>query len=154
MIQIGQEAPDFKLFNTDKKEIALSDYRGKNVVVLFFPLAFTSTCTEELCNMRDNIAYYNGLNAVILGISVDSLFTQKKFKEEQALTFDLLSDFNKTTATAYGALYADWGFGWKGVTKRASFVIDAKGIVRHVEVQENAGELPNFQAINTALETI
>ena len=94
-VNVGDQAPDFKLFNTDKAEVNLADYRGKNVVVLFFPLAFTGVCTAELCQMRDDIATYSGLNAEILGISVDSIFTLGKFKEEQNLPFNLLSDFNK-----------------------------------------------------------
>ena len=97
-LKVGDQAPDFKLFNTEKAEINLADYRGKNVVVLFFPLAFTGVCTAELCQMRDDIATYSGLNAEILGISVDSIFTLGKFKAEQNLPFNLLSDFNKERA--------------------------------------------------------
>src|SRR5882672_10859688 len=103
--EINSKAPDFKLFNTEKKEISLSEQKGKNVVLLFFPLAFTSTCTAELCAIRDNYAMYNGLNATVFGISGDSLFSLKKFKEEQNLNFDLLSDFNKDVSTAYGSIY-------------------------------------------------
>src|SRR3954467_1753299 len=112
-LKINQPAPDFKLYNPAKKEISLSDFRGKNVVVLFFPLAFTSTCTVELCSVRDNYAMYNNLNAVVFGISTDSLFSLGKFKEEQKLNFDLLSDYNKTTSEDYGSLYAQFGFGMK-----------------------------------------
>jgi peroxiredoxin len=153
-LQINQPAPDFKLYNPAKKEISLSDYKGKNVVILFFPLAFTSTCTAELCNIRDNYAMYNGLNAVVLGISTDSLFTLGKFREEQKLNFDLLSDYNKDTATAYGALYANWGYGMKGVAKRASFVVDKNGILRYGEILENANELPNFEGITSTLKSL
>ena len=98
-LQIGDKAPDFKLYNSDKQEVSLSDYKGKNVVILFFPLAFTGVCTAELCEMRDNIASYSNLNAEILGISVDSLFTLEKFKAEQKLPYNLLSDFNKETSS-------------------------------------------------------
>ncbi len=154
MIQVGQKAPDFKLFNTEKKEITLSEQAGKNVVLLFFPLAFTSTCTAELCTMRDDIAYYNGLNATIFGISGDSLFSLGKFKEEQKLNFDLLSDFNKDTSTAYGAIYELFGFGMKGVTKRAAFVLDKTGTVHYTEVLDNASDLPNFEAINKTLQSL
>lgn len=90
-ISIGQAAPNFTLFDTDKKPVSLADFKGQNVVVLFFPLAFTGVCTAELCNIRDNIATYNNANATVLGISVDSLFTLGKFKEEQKLNFSLLS---------------------------------------------------------------
>lgn len=152
--QIDQKAPDFKLFNTEKKEISLSEQKGKNVVLLFFPLAFTSTCTAELCNVRDNYSYYNNLNAVVFGISGDSLFSLGKFKEEQKLNFDLLSDFNKDVSTAYGCLYELFGFGMKGVTKRASFVIDKDGILRYSEILEKATDMPDFEGIKSALEKI
>jgi len=107
-LQVGDKAPSFTLFNTEKKEISLSDFAGKNVVILFFPLAFTSVCTAELCEMRDNIATYSNLNAEIVGISVDSLFTLDKFKAEQSLPFNLLSDFNKEVSTAYGSIYENF----------------------------------------------
>ncbi len=150
-LQKGDKAPSFTLFDTNKKEVSLEDYKGRNLVMLFFPLAFTSTCTVELCTMRDTLADYNELNADVVGISVDSLFSLGKFKAEQSLNFPLLSDFNKEAATAYGALYEQFGFGMKGVTKRASFVIDGEGIIQYAEVLENAGELPNFNAIRETL---
>jgi len=153
-VEIGSKAPDFKLFNTEKKEISLSDYKGKNVVVLFFPLAFTSTCTAELCNIRDNYALYNSLNALVFGISVDSLFSLGKFKEEQKLNFDLLSDFNKDVSTAYNSLYEQFGFGMKGVSKRSAFVIDKEGILKYVEILEKAGEEPSYEGIKTCLSEL
>ena len=153
-IQLNEKAPDFALFNTEKKAIRLEDLRGKQVVLLFFPLAFTSTCTAELCSIRDNYAVYNGLNAVVLGISVDSLFTLGKFKAEQNLNFDLLSDFNKEVSTAYNTLYEEFILGMKGVSKRSAFVIDKDGVLRYTEVLEKAGELPNFQAIQSCLKEL
>lgn len=153
-IAINTKAPDFKLFNTEKKEISLSDYQGKNVVVLFFPLAFTGTCTTELCNIRDNYAIYEQLNAVVIGISVDSLFALAKYKEEQKLNFDLLSDFNKETSKAYGSLYQQFGFGMLGVSKRSAFVIDKNGVLKHSEVLENATDLPSFTAIQDCLKSL
>jgi peroxiredoxin len=153
-LNVGEQAPDFKLFNTDKAEINLADYRGKNVVVLFFPLAFTGVCTAELCQMRDDIATYSGLNAEILAISVDSIFTLGKFKEEQNLPFNLLSDFNKEIAQSYGSYYDTFVFGMKGVAKRAAFVVDATGVIRYAEVLESAGDLPNFDAVKATLESL
>lgn len=153
-LQLNQKAPDFTLHNTVKAEIKLSDQKGKNVLLLFFPLAFTSTCTAELCSVRDNYAVYNGLNAVVFGISVDTLFTLGKFKEEQKLNFDLLSDFNKAASEAYGCLYPEFILGMKGVSKRSAFVIDKEGILRYAEVLEKAGDLPNFEAIKTCLESL
>jgi glutaredoxin-dependent peroxiredoxin len=151
---IGDKAPDFKLYNSDKQEVSLSDYKGKNVVILFFPLAFTGTCTTELCEMRDNISIYSNLNAEILGISVDSLFTLEKYKAEQNLPFNLLSDFNKETSSAYGSLYENFVLGMKGVSKRSAFVVDAEGTIQYAEVLESAGDLPNFEAVQNALKSL
>jgi len=154
-ISIGQVAPAFTLFDTDKKAISLSDYKGKNVVVLFFPLAFTGVCTTELCSIRDNIGVYNTANAEVLGISVDSLFTLGKFKEEQKLNFSLLSDFNKTAATSFEVLYETFpAFEMQGVAKRSAFVIDKEGVVQYAEICPTPGDLPNFEAIQTVLNTL
>ena len=153
-LQIGQQAPDFTLFNTEKKEVSLSEQKGQNVLLLFFPLAFTSVCTAELCSVRDNLKMYEGLNAKPFGISVDSLHTLKKFKEEQNLNFELLSDFNKEVSKAYGSLYQQFGYGMRGVSKRAAFVVDKDGLIRYAEVLENAGLQPNFDAINEALSAL
>jgi glutaredoxin-dependent peroxiredoxin len=150
-ITIGNTAPDFTLFNTEKQPVTLSSLRGKNVVLLFFPMAFTSTCTAELCEVRDNLATYASANAEVLGISVDSPFTLAKFREEQKLPFHLLSDFNKEVSTAYGTIYETFAMGMKGVSKRSAFVIDTEGIVRYAEVLENASEVPSFTAIQAAL---
>jgi peroxiredoxin len=149
-IQTGQKAPDFTLYDTDKKPVTLAEQKGKNVLLLFFPLAFTGTCTKELCSIRDNIALYNNAQAQVFGISVDAPPTLGKFKAEQGLNFPLLSDFNKEASAAYDALYTD--FGWmKGVSKRSAFLIDKEGIVRYAEVLEVAGDLPDFQAIAAVL---
>ena len=150
-IQVGQAAPDFKLFNTEKKEVSLSDFKGKNLVILFFPQAFTGTCTSELCTMRDNYAQYKSLNAEIIGVSVDSIFTLDAYKKAQNYPFDLLSDFNKTVSPAYDSLIEEFVFGMKGVSKRSAFVIDEAGIVRYAEILEKAADLPDFEAINKVL---
>ncbi len=151
---VGQKAIPFSLYDTDKNKVNLEDFKGQKVLVLFFPLAFTSVCTKELCSIRDGIGFYNNSNAKVLGISVDSLFTLNKFKEEQNLNFPLLSDFNKEASESYGAIYPQFGFDMKGVSKRAAFVIDGNGVIRYAEVLENAGELPNFEAINQTIESI
>lgn len=153
-VQIGQAAPLFSLHDTDKNVVNLADLKGKNVLLLFFPMAFTGVCTTELCSIRDNIAVYNNANAQVLGISVDSPFTLAKFKAEQNLNFPLLSDFNKEVSSAYGAIY-DAFIGWmKGVSKRSAFVIDANGVIQYAEVLESAGDLPNFEAINATLSSL
>jgi peroxiredoxin len=153
-ISVGQSAPDFTLYNTEKNKVSLADFRNKNVVILFFPLAFTGVCTSELCSMRDNLALYNGMNAEVIGISVDSLFTLDRFKKENNLNFTLLSDFNKEAATAYGCLYDSFVFDMLGVAKRSAFVVNGHGTIQYAEVLESAGDLPNFEAIQACLKSL
>ena len=150
-ITLGSVAPNFSLYSSEKEKVSLSDYSGKNVLLLFFPLAFTSVCTAELCNIRDNISIYNNSNAEVLGISVDSVFTLARFKEEQGLNFKLLSDFNKEVSEMYGSLYPLFGFDMKGVGKRSAVLIDKDGIVQYAEVLENASEMPQLNLINEQL---
>jgi len=147
MIKPGDVAPEFTLFSSDKTEISLSQYRGKNVLLLFFPLAFTSVCTAELCSVRDDLKLYESLDVQPLGISVDSLQTLAVFKEQQHLNFPLLSDFNKNVSEMYGSLYETFGYGMKGVSKRSAFLIGEEGIVQYAEVLDNAGLQPDFDAI-------
>lgn len=150
-INIGQPAPDFSLYDETKNKITLSSLKGSNVLLLFFPQAFTSVCTKELCGVRDNIALYNNANAKVFGISVDSVFTLAQFKEAQHYNFPLLSDFNKEVSQAYGAIYENWILEMKGVSKRAAFVIDGNGTVQYAEVLENAGDVPDFAQIEKTL---
>lgn len=155
MPQVGSPAPEFSLINTEKKQINLKDLRGKNVLLLFVPFAFTGTCTKELCTVRDDISYYDKMNATVLGIAVDSPFCLAKWKEEQNLNMDLLSDFNKEAMTAYDAKYDVFGaFQFQGVAKRSAFIIDKEGILRYAEVLENAGDVPDFEKIKACLESL
>jgi peroxiredoxin len=147
-LKIGDQAPDFTLVSSDLKEVSLKDFAGKKVIIHFFPLAFTGVCTTQLCTMRDNFGFYEGLGAQVLGISIDSPFTLAKFKEENSYQFPLLSDFNKEVSQAYGAFYDEFVFNLKGVAKRAAFVIDENQKIIYAEVLENAGDLPNFKAID------
>jgi peroxiredoxin len=148
------KAPDFSLFNQSKEKVSLSNLKGQNVLLLFFPLAFTSTCTTELCSVRDSISFYNNANAKVYGISVDSLFTLGKFKEEQQLNFDLLSDFNKEVSTSYNSLYENFVLDMKGVSKRSAFVINKEGQIVYEEILEDAGKIPNFEAIKEVLNSL
>lgn len=147
-LKIGDQAPEFTLVSSELKEVSLKDFAGKKVIIHFFPLAFTGVCTTQLCTMRDNFGFYEGLGAQVLGISIDSPFTLAKFKEENNYQFPLLSDFNKEVSPAYGAFYDEFVFNLKGVAKRAAFVIDENQKVIYAEVLENAGDLPNFKAID------
>ena len=153
-IKPGQQAPDFSLYDTDKNKITLSDLKDHNILLLFFPAAFTGTCTKELCSVRDNIGLYNDADAKVFGISVDMIYSLSKYKEEQGLNFSLLSDFNKDVSIAYGCLYDTFSYEMKGVSKRAAFIIHRDGIVRYAEVLENATDLPNFDTIQKILQSI
>jgi peroxiredoxin len=150
-LNIDSKAPDFTLQNTKGEDVALSDFEGRTkVVLLFFPVAFSGTCTKELCTARDNMKLYNSLNAKVIGLSVDSFFCLREFKKSENLNFTLLSDFNKEVSAEYDALYDDF-YGMKGVSKRASFVIDQEGTIRFQEILEDASTLPNFKAIQERL---
>lgn len=150
-LQPGDKAPLFSLYNSDKNEVKLEELRGKNVVLLFFPFAFTGVCTKELCSVRDDIANYQNMNAEVLAISVDSAYSLNRFKEDLNLNMQLVSDFNKEASTAYGSIYETFGMGYKGVSKRSAFVIDAEGIIRYAEVLENAGEIPDLEKVKEVL---
>ena len=146
MLQPGTPAPDFSLFDSGKNKVSLSSLQGKKVLLLFIP-----DCTKELCAVRDDIGRYSNATAQVLGISVDSVFTLARYKEDQQYNFPLLSDFNKEVSALYGSLYENWILDMKGVSKRSAFLIDKKGIIRYAEVLENAGEVPDFNAINELL---
>ncbi len=153
-LEQGQKAPDFTLFDSKKEQFTLSQTRGQTVLILFFPLAFTSVCTSELCAIRDNISFYNNSKATVIGISVDSLHTLAKFKADQQLNFRLLSDFNKDVSAMYGSLYEQFGYNMKGVSKRSAFVIDPRGLIQYAQVLENASEQPNFHQIEEVIQNI
>lgn len=152
----GQKAPDFTLYDSAKNKITLSDFQGKkNVLLLFFPMAFTSVCTQELCAVRDDIGRYENDNVQVLGISVDSVFTLAKYKEDQQYNYPLLSDFNKEVSGLYDVLYPSFtNMDMKGVSKRSTFIIDKEGVVQYAEVLENAGLMPDFKAIDEKIASL
>lgn len=150
----GTKAPDFTLKTKNAEglaDVTLSENMGKKkTVLLFFPLAFTSVCMKEMCDVSDSITAYNDLNAAVYGISVDSPFAQEQMAKVDNLKFPLLSDFNKEVSKAYDVLYADL-LGFKGVSKRSAFVIDEDGIIIYSESSEDPHDLPNFEAIKATL---
>jgi peroxiredoxin len=154
-IRVGEPAPDFSLPGTQSRDpVRLSSFqRDRNVVLLFFPLAWTSVCTKEMCSVRDAYDEFGKLDAQVLGISVDSAPALKAWSKEEGFQFPLLSDFNKDVSASYGALYENL-MGLKGVSKRAAFVIDKGGVVRHAEVLEKASDLPDFDAVKRVLAQI
>lgn len=157
-ITVGDHAPDFTLKSKsgDLNDISLSDYRDKkNVVILFFPLAYTGVCTDEMCSVSAGLADYDALDAQVLGISVDSPFAQEAWAEKEGITIPLLSDFNKEVSAAYGSQFEDLlGLGLKGVAKRSAFVVDKSGVVRFASVSDDPGELPDFDAIKACLQAL
>ncbi len=153
-LRIGDRAPDFSLYSSEKELVNLHDFKGKNVVLLFFPLAFTSTCTKELCSTRDDMAIYNNLDAVIMAISIDTPQSLAHYKKENQFNFHLLSDFNKEVVRSYDVIYEEYNHGMRGVGKRAVYVIDNEGIIRHIEVLEKAGNLPDLEALKNSLRNL
>jgi glutaredoxin-dependent peroxiredoxin len=150
---VGSEAPDFTLTNHDRQPVTLSQQRGRPVVLAFFPAAFSSVCTKELCTFRDGLARLNGANARVYGISVDTFFTLKAFHDQQQLAFPLLSDFNKEAIRAYGVFNEEM-VGLKGIAKRAVFVIDKDGIIRHREILDDARQEPEYERVFGVLESL
>ena len=148
---VGAKAPDFTLPNQENKPVTLSEQLQKGPVVLaFFPAAFSSVCTTEMCTFRDSAADLNKVNAQVLGVSVDTFFAQKAWADAQKLNFPLLSDFNKTVIRQYGVVNPDM-IGLKDIAKRAVFVIDKNGVVKHSEVLEDARNEPDYTRIKQAL---
>jgi glutaredoxin-dependent peroxiredoxin len=156
VLRIGQRVPDFSLPDTNKQERQLSEFtqRGKTVL-LFFPFAFSGVCDKEMCVFRDGSNRFNSLNAQAVGISVDSVFTLKVFAQTYNLQFPLLSDFNKKVSKAYGVLHETWvAMGYKGVAKRAAFVLDGKGILRYKWVTDAPSNEPPYEEVLSALSKL
>src|SRR3989449_6283675 len=152
-VDVGSKAPDFTLTNQDRQPVTLSQQRGRPVVLAFFPAAFSSVCTKELCTFRDSLAQLNRANAQVFGISVDTFFTLKAFRDHEKLTFPLLSDFNKQAIREYGVFNEDM-IGLKGIAKRAVFVIDKAGTIRHREVLDDARKEPDYEQVFAALHAM
>lgn len=152
MIQIGEQAPVFTLPDQPGHEIDFGASVGENpVVLLFFPLAFSSVCTDEMCGLRDDWSAWADLDADVYAISIDSPFVTQKFRQENDLPFPVLSDFNKVAAAAYDVLYEEF-FGMNGVAKRSAFVIGRDGNIAYAWSTDDAGVLPDFEAVRAAIE--
>ncbi len=153
-LNIGDSAPQFTLKNQDARDVSISDFKGKNIVLLFFPFAFSSVCTIEMKKMQQDLEKYEGLNAQILGISVDSHYTLLAWKKELKINFPLLSDFNKKVSPIYDSyydIYAPGKYDYKGVAKRSAFVISKNGKIKYKEICPNAGDQPDYDAIKNIL---
>lgn len=157
-LKVGDKAPDFTLPSftptADLAQVSLSDFKGKNVVLLFFPQAFTGVCTTEICTMNDNFNSYKDMNAEVLGISVDGTFVQRAFAEKNGIKMPLLSDFNKVVIRKYDVVQPEFAHGQKETAQRAVYLIGKDGIVKYVEVTENPGVQVNFDGIKAAAATL
>ena len=153
--EVGQKAPDFTLFDSAKQPTKLSDSKGKNVVLAFYPGAFTGVCTTEMCTFRDRFDSLNSMNAQVIGVSVDGIFAQKAFSDANNLNFPLLSDFNRETVEAYGVALPNFA-GMEGYTasERAVFVIDKNGVIRFKWIGENPGVEPDYDEVQRQVDAL
>ena len=151
-VEVGMAAPDFSLYDVDRKTTSLSDFRGKNVVLAFYPGAFTGVCTTEMCTFRDRMDGLNSLNAQVLGISVDGAFAQKAFSDQNNLNFPLLSDFQREAVNQYDLAIPNFA-GMEGyiASKRAVYVVDGEGVVRYAWVGPNPGVEPDYDEVQAEL---
>ena len=154
-VEVGQAAPGFSLYDTDRNQRSLSDFKGKNVVLAFVPGAFTGACTTEVCDLRDQADQFNSLNAEVLGISVDSPFSQKAWADANNLNFTMLSDFGREATQAYGIAWNNMA-GLEGyvAANRAVFVVDKEGVVRYKWLAPTPADLPNYDEIRQAISNL
>lgn len=151
-INVGNKAPDFSLFDTERKEKTLKEFAGKPVILAFYPGAFTGVCQKELCHFRDSMAQLNKFHAQVIGISVDSPFANAAFASQNDVSYPILCDYTRSASKAYGGVHEDFA-GLKGysASKRAVYVLDASGVVRYAWVTENPGNEPPYAEIEVAL---
>ncbi|MCX6142326.1 MAG: peroxiredoxin [Ignavibacteriales bacterium] len=154
-VTVGNKAPDFTLFDTEKKDRSLKEFLGKKTVLAFYPGAFTGVCTKELCTLRDSMTRFNELNAQVIGVSVDSPFANKAFAAQNNLQFPLLSDFTRATIRDYGIVHENFsGLTGYAASKRSVFVLDKDGVVRYAWVSDIPGVEPNYEEVTKALASI
>lgn len=153
--EVGQPAPDFTLYDHDRQQRALSEFKGKNVVLAFFPGAFTGVCTTEMCTLRDQASQFNSLNAQVLGISVDPPFSQKAWVDQNNLNFPILSDYNRQVVNQYDVALSDLA-GMEGyvAANRAVFVVDKDGVVRYKWVAPSPVNEPDYAEIRQSLSQL
>ena len=150
---VGAVAPDFSLLRGIKDPVTLSEHRGETVVLMFVPLAFSGTCTKELCHVGENWGVWGSLGATVYGISIDSPFVNQQWAKDMGVPFTILSDFNKTAAAAYGVLREDLA-GLRGVANRSVFVVDGEGRISYAWVSDDPGVLPPFEEVLSAVRAL
>jgi peroxiredoxin len=154
-IDVGQQAPDVRLVNYDRKAVRLSELFGRPVVLAFFPGAFSGACTKEMCAFRDSLARFNDLHAQVVGVSVDTPYAQKAFADANGLNFPLLSDFNREAVRAFDVQDLNWAGGLlPGVAMRSVFVLDGNGVVRFKWIAPTQGTEPDYAAVEAAVKTL
>jgi peroxiredoxin len=155
MPAIGSDAPDFTLLTNKREKVTLSEQRGKNVVLAFFPAAFTGVCEKELCTFRDALALFNDLDAAVYGLSVDAPFANNAFAEKNQLNFPILSDYTRQAVNAYGVAHDDFA-GMPGYTaaKRSVFVVDKQGKVAYAWVADVPSQEPNYDEVQAAVRQL
>ena len=151
-LKVGDKAPQFRLFDTERKERSLSEFLTKKTVLAFYPGAFTGVCTKELCTLRDSMTNFSKVNAQVVGISVDASFANKAFATANNLSFPLLSDYTRVVSKQYCGVYDDFaGLSGYSASKRSVFVLDANGIVKYAWISENPGNEPPYDEINKSI---
>jgi peroxiredoxin len=161
-LKVGDKAPDFELTTKaaeGPKKLRLSNNFGKkNTVLLFFPMAFTSVCTKEMCKISAGMNQYASMTADVWGISGDNPFAQEAWAQKEKITVALLADYEHKVARAYSVAYDSFlpqmNLGMGGVAKRSAFVVDKQGVIRYVEVNDDPGKLPDFDALNATLASL
>lgn len=159
-LKVGDKAPDFTLksknLTGDVKDISLSDYKGKNVVLLFFSQAFTGACKDEMCRVTNGVDDYADLNAEVLGVSVDSVFTQEAWSKADGIGVPLLSDFNREVIKLYGTEFpaGEFVFGMNGVSRRAAFVIDKDGVIQYIDITDDIAKIPDYDKLKDAVDKL
>ena len=152
-VEVGQQAPEFTLYDADRQQRSLAEFRGKSVVFAFYPGAFTGVCTTEMCTFRDRMERFNSLNSQVLGISVDGAFSQKVFSDQNNLNFPLLSDFTRQVINQYDVALPNFA-GMEGyvASQRAVFVVDKDGVVRYKWIGPNPGVEPDYDEVQAAVD--
>jgi peroxiredoxin len=153
-LKVGDKAPDFTMYDFDKKPRTLKEFLGKKLVVVFYPGAFTGVCSKEVCSFRDSLASLNSLNAQVIAASIDSPFANKAFSDQNKLNFTVLSDVTKKTASAWAGLYDGFaGIPGYQAAKRSVFILDSGGTVKYAWISENPGVEPNYDDVKKAIES-
>ncbi|BBJ28089.1 peroxiredoxin [Athalassotoga saccharophila] len=154
-MKLGDKAVDFELYDTDLKMRSLKEFAGKNVILAFYPGAFTSVCQKEMCTLRDSLSKFNKFNAQVIGISVDGPFANKAFAQQNMINFPILCDFERKVSKTYGGLHENF-VGIKGysVAKRSVFVVDKNGKIAYAWVSEDPGKEPNYAEIENVLSKL